>query len=150
MSGDELNRLERRAYALAHPLTLAIGVGGFIAALASLILLTIGQDAIGCGTVWGSSSLTVLAPSWLEFAWAALYLLGGACLSYGILRLSLRAEVAGCIAIAGVELVNVYAVTVVRGPIAGLISGVGLEVAIGLLVRAWLLLHSHRRREVVL
>lgn len=141
MTDEERKDLDadRRAYLLGHVLVFTIGVGAVLSALASLILLAAHEPLAD------TSSLATLFPTWAEVLWALAYLAGGLLLTRGIWALSLRSEVAGCSLVAGTQLVNVYAITVIRGPAAGFISGVGFAVAVGLIARIVILLHLRRR-----
>lgn len=127
---------QRWAYVAARPLTLTVGVWAVLSSVAALVTIAFN------GPLQNTSALATLFPTWAEVVWVGTYLFGSVCLVGGITRLSLRVEVAGCLAVAGVQFVNVYAVTVVRGPAAGFVSGVGFAVACGLLVRVGVLLRG--------
>lgn len=131
---------QRWAYLRGHPLAFVVGVWASLSAVAALCTIAFGLP------LENTSSLSELFPTWAETLWAFTYLFGGVCLASGIARLSLRAEVAGCFAIAGVQLINVYAIVVIRGPAAGFISSVGIGVACGLMARIAILLSNRRHR----
>lgn len=133
--------LKNNSYLMSHPFAFFIGVWAFLCGLAALALLL--SPPFG----WAQdqqSALAILFPNWAELLWATMYTIGGGMLAYGIAGLKLRFEVAGCWMIAGTQIVNVYTVLVIRGVPAAFISGVGMAVGVGLLMRSCLLLRNRR------
>lgn len=129
----------RNLYLMEHPLAFVIGVWAAVSGFVALALLAFP----GLQDPAQQSALASLFPPGAELAWAVMYGIGGVLFATGIVRLSLRVEIAGCLLIAGTQLVNVYAIALVRGPVAGFVSGIGFAVALGLITRAVFLL---RRR----
>lgn len=137
MTEQQKFELQREVYLVTHPLLLVVAGWAVLAGAAALLLTATGLDS-------ADSALAILLPEWAQIVWAVCYLIGGVLVLRGMLCLTLRDEVAGCVAIAGAQWVNDYAIVVVRGWSAGFISGVGIAVAAGLLIRVVLLLLRSR------
>lgn len=133
---------ERNAYIASHPLAFVVGLWAMAAGIGAVLLLAFPSDAIRSDAALGQ-----MLPDWALYLWGASYAMGGALLVNGLWNLSLRSEVAGCFAVAGTQLVNVYAIIIVRGTGAGFVSGVGFAVCVGLLARAVVMTKAYRRRE---
>lgn len=134
---------DRNAYIVSHPLAFTIGVWAVVAGIGAVVLLALPTE-----TIRNDAAIGALLPVWALYLWGISYTAGGLLMVNGIWNLSLRSEVAGCLVVAGTQLVNVYTIVVVRGAGAGFVSGVGIAVCIGLLARAYILVKTHHRRKL--
>jgi len=125
----------RNAYLRTHSLAFMVGVAAALAGTAVLFVPPLGL---------GKSSLAEL-PGPMEFAWAALYALGGWFVVLGILRLSPRLEAAGMWLLGSTLVVNAVTIIWARGIETFVAVSVIAGAAVGCAVRAAWIVHDQRR-----
>lgn len=121
----------RRAYLLSHPFAFSLSV---LTTLLGLLFVlspaTLNATAIG-GRI----------PGQLDEGWALMFVLAGCLMIYGMWNLTPSFEVAGCILMGALLLLDVVILVQVRGfAAASLTGGIMGSVAIAFAVRAYVLL----------
>lgn len=129
-------RADVRIYLLEHPIALVIALG---ATLSGFVTVALPDDA-------HESSLFEVLPFLAGEIWGAMLFLGGIFAFVGLIRLSPRLEVVGWNLIAATQAVNIYAILEIRGAEPAFVSGMGLYVAVGCLIRAGVLARRAGRR----